>query len=111
MSIENMARAPFAFSVACFLLMVAVGIQPAQANEKNCADQISERQQAEESRIDQQKALSLARTAKDFESKTKGTRPTSTPSISSTFSIRNAAPIRASTASMWFMRYRTKASM
>jgi hypothetical protein len=45
---------------------------PAQANEKNCSAQILDRQREAESRIDKQKALSLARAAKNFESATKG---------------------------------------
>jgi hypothetical protein len=45
---------------------------PVEAAEKNCSEQIAERQREAESRIDQQKATALAKAAGEFGKRTKG---------------------------------------
>jgi hypothetical protein len=64
--------APFIISFAWILLFAMVELRPARASEKNCASQIADRQQEEESRIDTRKALSLAKAAGEFSTRTKG---------------------------------------
>jgi hypothetical protein len=64
--------APFIISFAWILLFAMVELRPAQPSEKNCASQIADRQQEEESRIDTRKALSLAKAAGEFSTRTKG---------------------------------------
>jgi hypothetical protein len=58
--------------LAAILTLAWASLATVQANEKNCASQIAERQQEEEKRIDQQKAIALAQASKEFEPKTKG---------------------------------------
>jgi hypothetical protein len=56
----------------CLILGTMTLAQPAAAAEKNCATSVAAQQQAAEQRIDQQRALSLARAEKDFATRTKG---------------------------------------
>ena len=72
MFIKIRGRAPFVICFVWVLLSAMVNLRPAQASEKNCANQIADRQQEEENRIDKQKALSLAKAAGEFDRRTKG---------------------------------------
>jgi hypothetical protein len=67
-----LARYAFTFSFACSLLIMPAAIPRAHASEQDCVSQIAERQQEEEKRIDQAKAISLAKAAPEFEARIKG---------------------------------------
>ena len=72
MFIKIKGRAPFVIAFVCVLLFAMVELRLAQASEKNCANQIADRQQEEENRIDKQKAIAMAKASKELEPRTRG---------------------------------------